>query len=188
MGTKNHKPIPNELTEWLEVDLTIPEGLRWKKDRYRAKKGAPAGCRAILSGIPYYVVKFKQKTYLSHRVIYFLTTGTDPGEKVIDHINSNKNNAEIRLATIQENLRYSRKRSDSKNKYKGVYYHKRDKLWAARITINSKTTVLGYFKTEEAAAQEYDRAARQHFKEFALTNFVDSSVEPDSIEQAGNPG
>jgi len=173
MGTRDHKRLPVELKEWLEVDLEIPEGLRWKKDRYRFKKGTAAGCRTLRKGEIYYVVKFNQQVYLSHRVIYFLTTGEDPGAKVIDHINPDKNNREIRLASVQENLRYKVKRKDSTNKYKGVYFHKRDKLWAARITINNKTITIGYFKTEEDAARAYDTEARKHFKEFALTNFLD---------------
>lgn len=173
MGTRDHKLLPAELIEWLEVDLKIPEGLRWKQDRYRIKKGTPAGCRTVRNGFEYYVVKFNQQLYLSHRVIYFLTTGEDPGNQVIDHINPDKNNKEIRLASVQENLRYKVKRKDSKNKYKGVYFHKRDKLWAARITINKQTKVIGYFKSEEDAARAYDKEAKKHFKEFALTNFLD---------------
>lgn len=187
MTTRNHKQLPEELKEWLIVDLTIPEGLRWKKSRGHKNEGDPAGCKTERKNGEYYVVKFKQILYLSHRVIYFLTHNIDPADKLIDHINKDKNNTEIRLATNQENVRYRKKGQNCKSKYKGVTYHKRDKLWCARITINKVTKTIGYFKSEVKAAEAYDQAARKHFKEFAFTNFIDSSEKPGSIDHAGKP-
>jgi hypothetical protein len=188
VSTKDHKPIPAEIKEWLEIDFDIPEGLRWKKDKGIKKKGDPAGCISKRGDAVYYVVKFRQQLYLTHRVIYFLQTGIDPGDKVIDHVREDKSNKEIRLATVQENLRYAAKRSDSKNRYKGVYFHKRDKLWAARITVDNKTKTIGYFKTEIDAALAYDREARKHFKSFALTNFVDEQENRGILQEPGQSG
>lgn len=175
MSTRNHKPLPEEIKEWLEVDQSIPEGLRWKKDKGRVQKGDPAGCKFKTKLGEYYVLKFNKISYLNHRIIYFIITGRDPGKNVIDHIDYDKNNKRIRLATIQENLRYRKKSKKAKGKYKGVTYRRRDKLWEAKITIDGKAICLGYFKLEVEAAKAYDKAAREYFKEFALTNFIDNT-------------
>lgn len=175
-NTRIHKKLPDDLKDWFYVDLDVPSGLRWKKSKAKRKKDDPAGCAFKLKNSTYYIVKLNGISYLSHRVLFFLQTGIDPGENVIDHITSDKNNKQIRMATIQQNLQYSIKRKDSKNKYKGVYFHKRDKLWAARITHNSKTKIIGYFKTEEQAAIAYNEEAKKVFKKFALLNIIDENT------------
>ena len=55
----------------------------------------------------------------------------------------------IKLNTIKK------VRIDSKSGIRCVYYHKRDKKWRVRITINKKLKVLGYFNTKEEAALSY---------------------------------
>jgi len=47
-------------------------------------------------------------------------------------------------------------------------------IWRAKIKINKHDaydTHLGYYNNEKEAALAYDAAAKQHFGEFALTNF-----------------
>lgn len=173
MNNRKHKPLPKELKDWLYVDLSIPQGLRWRKNKARKKQGDPAGCRFTAGNCEYYITRFNGVTYLNHRVIYFLQTNQDPGDNLIDHICHDKRNSAIRLATQQQNVCYRAKSTKSKNKYKGVSYHKRDKLWAARITANGKTILLGYFKKETDAAIAYNRAALKYFKEFAYINLID---------------
>lgn len=44
------------------------------------------------------------------------------------------------------------------SKYKGVSWHKRDKIWGASIKINGKTKYLGSFQTELEAHNAYQTA------------------------------
>jgi hypothetical protein len=43
--------------------------------------------------------------------------------------------------------------------------------WRARIKVNGKEHSLGYYVSEEDAAQAYDDAASHYFGEYARPNF-----------------
>lgn len=57
------------------------------------------------------------------------------------------------------------------SRYKGVSWRKDRKVWTAHIQLNGRLKYLGYFKWEKDAALAYDDAAREHFGQFARTNF-----------------
>jgi len=63
--------------------------------------------------------------------------------------------------------------------YKGVFRSKPDNKWCAKIRNNGKLIHIGYFPAtpegEIEAARAYDRAAQEHFGEFAKTNFTAKS-------------
>lgn len=106
-----------------------------------------------------------------HRAITNAPKGMD-----VDHINGNTRDnrrENLRVCTHAQNLAAGRpaKRANSKSKYNGVGWNKSANQWMARIRINGKLTYLGCFKDETAAARAYDKAAREHFGEFARLNF-----------------
>lgn len=59
--------------------------------------------------------------------------------------------------------------------YKGVYWHRRDRRWVAKIRTPIKRLHLGAFVSPEAAARAYDAAARKYHGEFAYLNFPDAA-------------
>lgn len=89
---------------------------------------------------------------LLHR---YLMGAVDPSE-IVDHIDRNPLNCRtdnLRIVTRKEN-QYNRK-------HRGTSKHK-DGGWSAWITVNYKSTYLGYFKTEEEAHQAYKEAHIKH--------------------------
>lgn len=113
-------------------------------------------------------VNGKKKTIRMHRLIM----GFPPN--VVDHkdhdgLNNTRGN--LRHATNAQNAENLRKRSDSKQPYKGIEWDKVNGNWVAYICPNGKKTALGRFHSAEAAARAYDAAAIQFFGEFAHLNF-----------------
>jgi hypothetical protein len=57
------------------------------------------------------------------------------------------------------------------NPFKGICFDKSRGKWISKICVNYKQMNLGRFSTAEEAALAYDIAAKEHFGEFARTNF-----------------
>jgi hypothetical protein len=118
------------------------------------------------SGIKnYYVVNYNcrtRKTLYLHRLIM-----NCPTNKCIDHINRNtldNRKCNLRICTRSEN---QINRKCGKNK--GVSYHKKHKLWLARIKKDKKTYYLGWFKNKEDGIKVYKLKAKELFGEFLCT-------------------
>ena len=97
----------------------------------------------------------------------------------IDHINGDKldNRKEnLRLATNQQNSMNRKPHKNSSSKYKGVYWSKRENKWIAQIVINKKNKYIGRYQDEKEAALAYDKAAREHFGEYAKLNFEEKTT------------
>ena len=92
----------------------------------------------------------------------------------VDHIDGNSQNnciENLRFATRAENNRNARKTtSKTSSVYKGVYLNKSSNKWAAYIDIHGVRTHLGLFKIEREAAEAYNAAAVEYYKEFARLN------------------
>lgn len=108
------------------------------------------------------------KSVLLHRLLL-----KAPNEKDVDHIDGNPFNSKkdnLRLCTRAQN-NYNRKvPKDHKTGYKGVYWHKSARKFAARIQHNKRSMHLGLFATVEEAASAYDLKAKEYFGEFARLN------------------
>lgn len=97
----------------------------------------------------------------------------------IDHENGNgldNRRRNLRPASKSENGANAGKRGHSSSRLKGVYLSRRvngsqgGRPWYALISPRGTRLYLGSFETEESAAEAYDKAALEHFGEFALTN------------------
>lgn len=92
--------------------------------------------------------KYNKKYYylFGHQFIYYYVNGEYDINLDIDHINTIKNDNRI------ENLRTATRSENKQNvKHRGIYWHKKNKKWIARIRINYKYINLGSFNTEEEA-------------------------------------
>jgi hypothetical protein len=113
-------------------------------------------------------------TITMHRLIM----GVNSGE-IVDHIDGdglNNRRSNLRKATVAANCWNSNSRRNTSSHYKGVSWHRHVGKWGAAIRLCGRSQHLGYFTDETEAALAYDRAAKEHFGEFARLNFPERSA------------
>lgn len=119
---------------------------------------------------PYDSKTGKQSTEIMHRLIL----GARPGQ-AIDHLDGdglNNQKKNLRFASPGQNGANRKKNSGhTYSTFKGVTWHKRKKKWMASLKVAGKSLFLGYWEVPEDAARAYDIAAKQHFSDYARTNF-----------------
>lgn len=107
-----------------------------------------------------------------HRMILGLKYGDG---KQIDHKDGNGLNNQrhnLRVCNYsQNNFNKGPQKRITSSRFKGVHWHKRDKIWITRIQYNNKEIHIGQYKNEIKAGKAYDRKAKELFGEFARPNF-----------------
>lgn len=136
---------------WHELFVYSNGSLYWKVSRGCVKAGAIAGC---LDNSGYLRVKCNKKMRLVHRIIYEMEIGPIPDGMQVDHIDHNRLNnypSNFRLVTNAINCKNQTKRITNTSGVTGVYWHTRDKIWAAHINDNGKQIYLGKFNSKQEA-------------------------------------
>lgn len=111
----------------------------------------------------------KGVTILMHRLIM-----CPSNEQQVDHIDNDRLNCRrlnMRLCSRRENLCNKIRAKNNKTGFKGVCWHKINKVWTAYITAAGVRMHLGCFKDKASAARAYDRAAKEFHGRFAHLNF-----------------
>jgi hypothetical protein len=111
--------------------------------------------------------------------LHRLIAGAEDGQ-MVDHINGDildNRRCNLRICTNGQNQQNQRLRPENPNGFKGV--HCRSDVvslrkYRAQIYVGDRKVNLGHFATAEEAAAAYDRAALEHFGEFARINFPQS--------------
>lgn len=99
---------------------------------------------------------FKGTVY-AHQFAWYYTHGIIANE--IDHINRD------RLDNRLINLRDATRTINNQNtNARGYSWHKQNKMWRSRITVNRKVIYLGCFHTEEEARNAYITAKKIYHK------------------------
>ena len=85
----------------------------------------------------------------------------------VDHLNGNKldnqkNNLRI-VSHAQNMLNIRSAFRHNTSGIRGVYWHERDKNWAAQIKVSGRSIHLGYFDDKETAIKTRQMAERQYF-------------------------
>jgi hypothetical protein len=117
----------------------------------------------------------KRKKELIHRLIGYCFIENPDNKPLIDHIDNDRLNNKIenlRWVTSIENARNKIKKLNTSSKYIGVDYHKTNKKWISRITVNKIRKNLGSFDTEKEASDARDNYINEHKLEefFKLNN------------------
>lgn len=95
----------------------------------------------------------------------------------IDHINGDtldNRRCNLRVCIHAHNMRNLPKPRDGRTSspYKGVSLHKQSGRWQAMIKVNYRQKWLGNYDDPKEAAAAYNRAALEHFGEYARLNEV----------------
>jgi hypothetical protein len=101
--------------------------------------------------------------------------GAKKGEYV-DHINHDSldnRRCNLRICSNAANgANQQKRRQKCTSKFKGVSWHKKSSKWTAYIIVKQKWIYLGVFASELQAATAYNKAALEHFGEYACLNPV----------------
>lgn len=100
----------------------------------------------------YFRVGLKGKTYLVHRIVYYLHTKDWPN--IVDHINGNPADNRIenlRAATPYQNSVNQRVPKNNISGVKGVCYHKQSGKFLVRLSTEAKRINLGLFDSVQEA-------------------------------------
>ena len=128
----------------------------------------------IVSGVGgngYKRVTINYKSYLAHRIIYFMHNGFVA--EYLDHINGNKldNRIEnLRACTVSENGQNAKLRTDNSSGIKGVSWLKIERRWRARIESKGKVIATKYFLKKEDAKEYIENIRANIHGEFARNN------------------
>jgi len=156
--------------EWNKIFEYREGELYWKiKPAKRISKGSLAS-RPMHTG--YKRVRYDNKPYYAHRVIYEMFFGPIPKNMEIDHIDrdrSNNNIDNLRIATKSQNKANRALTSRNSSGYKGVYWSKQKKKWHVQTSFGGERKHIGFFDDIEEAALAFEREFNSRFKEFAYT-------------------
>ena len=114
------------------------------------KAGDVAGCRG---GRGYLRIQLQGRKYQAHRLAWLYIHGEWPNDQ-IDHINRDRSDNRIdnlREVTNKQNHQNKSKYSNNTSGHPGVYWHKQNSKWQAKIEHNQKQIHLGYFTNIEEA-------------------------------------
>lgn len=113
----------------------------------------------------YYACYSDYSTYKTYKRIFMhrLIANT-PSDRITDHINRNtldNRECNLKVCTHRENMQ---NRCNNKSGKVGVHWHKKDKKWRAKITVNNKIKWLGSFDLLEDAISARVLAEKEYFK------------------------
>ena len=154
----------------VKVDVEDYEWLSRRK--WHVRHGPPGGTNYAVTNFriitPGETKRVYRKVYM-HRLINNTPEGMHTDHKNGDGLDNRRFN--LRNCTQSENF-MNQHRTCGTSKYKGVYWHKKDKKWISQIQGFGKYKYLGTFTDEKEAALAYNNAAIVAFGEFAHLNKI----------------
>jgi hypothetical protein len=108
-----------------------------------------------------------QKRHAIHmsRVVARVPNGAQCDHRSLDRCDNRRSN--LRVATPSQNACNKHVYKNSRTGAKGVDFHKWSGKYRARIQIDKKPIMIGYYPTIQQASEAYAEAAAKHHGEFA---------------------
>lgn len=139
--------------------------IKWKNSKMKPLNGTVLSHR---NEDGYICVRLGKHILRCHRIAWAMHYGKWPDFQ-IDHINGIPD--DNRICNLRESNKSTNgmnrlMQSNNKSGYKGVFWAKKNKKWAAQIAKNGKKMHLGLFDSPEAASKAYSDAAMKLHGEF----------------------
>ena len=122
----------------------------------------------------------KAQTFYVHQLIAvtFLNHIPNGNTLVVDHIDgdsTNDNVDNLRIVTQRQNVStcFRKDRNTFTSDFAGVYYHKQNNKWIAKIQLKNNITHLGSFENEIDASDAYQKA---------LAKINDGTFDPENYK------
>lgn len=158
-GAKRPKPLP-PIEKLRDAYVYNPEtGVLSNRPRpgYRYFPGYGSGDASTVNGKGYKVVRAFGLTLCTHRVIWAIHYGEDPGNTYIDHINrdpSDNRIANLRLVSAKENAHNKAEPRVGASGIRGVTYVKRTNRWLGIVRRGGVPINVGASYRTKAQARE----------------------------------
>lgn len=141
-----------DINDYLSYDESSGDLIWAFKLSRKVVVGSVAGCKCKRDG--YVKVRFDNRLYMAHRIIWESVVGKIPEGMQIDHINHNRSDnrlENLRLVTHIENGMNQSMRVRNKSGITGVSWNARDEKWISRISRDRKVINLGCFDSFDDA-------------------------------------
>jgi hypothetical protein len=167
MAYSKAKPMPPLFVLQEAFDLDAERGvLIRKKSVTTHSAGAICGTKMPTGHVMTYVAG---KRWLVHRLVYFMATGIDPLDNVIDHINGIPDDnriSNLRLATKKENSRHKVALcATNTSGHRNVSWSKKWNCWLISLTVDGRR-IQRHARDLAAAAQKAAELRAQHYGVF----------------------
>ena len=147
---KKSKPLPSQEKLRHLFNYDPDTGVFTWKNPKRNSSHKPGDLAGHISR-GYRLLRVDNTNYFAQRIAWMYVYGEDPGELMLDHINTNTDDnrlINLRLVTRQEN-------GFNRPTTKGYYWLKCARKYKACIVVNGKQIYLGLYDTAEEARQAY---------------------------------
>ncbi len=175
----NKSELPKNSEHWAAIDGYINYEVSWWGRVRNTKTGRilkPGTSTPGYSMVNLCKKGSKPKTHFIHQLVAREWVGNPENKRCVDHIDGCRTNnhwENLRYATHSENLMNKRGHKDRSSLYKGVSFDKNSGKWVVRIKVAGVNKNMGLFNIEREAAEAYNAAALEHFKEYAKLNELD---------------
>ncbi len=127
------------------------------------------GCACGWRSEGYICIQYRGRKYRAHRIAWYLATGQDPLDKMVDHIDRNRaNNAlkNLRLATAEQNAQ-NKAFVGYTDTFKGCYRPAGYLRYAVHVRVDGRNHYVGCFATTQEAERAYREKVVELRGEFA---------------------
>lgn len=139
--------------------------LTWKENRNQhVRAGDIAGSEQVMHQGKYICIRVHVdgKLYIASRVIWLWMTGASPKNDIDHRDQCSTNNRWGNLRDTDRNAANHPRRIDNRSGCTGVGWFKVQRKWRARINVNGKSILIGYFDKRKDAVIARRRANAEY--------------------------